>query len=382
MRPRFILLVLFIGIGCPEHAAAASFDCSKATTQGEKLICDDEQLSLQDDLLAKAYEAALSLSKNVDEQKAKQRQWLKSVRKACTDTTCLSMAYSKRISELKEITLPENDPKVCGGDIKKVLDLAHVVDGKIPETARSQSYGKTNDGSLNYGGYWLRTDISLLYARLRCWQSAREVIGKIAQEGLQEVSKANLSIEYAKAGYFTRAIDVLDSLESSEEAFPVSAYGIASALVVAGRAEQAKEVIMRVTTRWSHFESPSFWLIKSLVEAGRINEAEKMIEGIDHTWNEYLLLAKAYMKSGKKDLAESHIQNAVSMAGHDSDAAAFVQGQVAYIYIDNRDFVKSYTFASEIPRPLDRLQALLRLAEALHHAKKMVERMRCIPRQS
>lgn len=42
-------------------AAAASFDCAKARTKVEKLICKDPQLSRQDEDLAKAYGEALKL---------------------------------------------------------------------------------------------------------------------------------------------------------------------------------------------------------------------------------------------------------------------------------------------------------------------------------
>jgi len=369
MRTPLVLSVLLV---CMSHflpVRAASFDCSKAATWIEVTICDHEELSLQDDLLAKTYREVLSLPENAAEQKARQRHWLSSVRNNCTDASCLSTVYSERIRELREIALPQNEHRSCSGDLKRVLDLASAVDGQIPETARSTKYGQLNDGSLNYGGYWLRTDISLVYARSRCWQSARELIGKIGQDGLQEGANASLSIEYAKAGHFGPAIDVLDSLKS-EEAFSASAYGIAEALVSAGRVEQAREVIMRVTTRWRHLESPSYWLINALVKAGRVNDAEKMIKGVDHTWNEYLLLADAYMKAGKKRNAESHIQKAISMAGNDPDAVAHIKGWTAYIYIEAKEFEKAYKAASEIPRPLGKVQAYLRLAEGLHRASR------------
>ncbi len=42
-------------------AAAASFDCAKARTKVEKLICKDPQLSRQDEDLAKAFGEALKL---------------------------------------------------------------------------------------------------------------------------------------------------------------------------------------------------------------------------------------------------------------------------------------------------------------------------------
>ncbi len=43
-----------------EEIHAASFDCSKATSEVEKLICGDEELSKLDDSLNKAYLERLS----------------------------------------------------------------------------------------------------------------------------------------------------------------------------------------------------------------------------------------------------------------------------------------------------------------------------------
>jgi uncharacterized protein YecT (DUF1311 family) len=51
--------LLLLAVAAP--ATAASFDCAKARTKVEKLICKDPQLSRQDEDLAKAYGEALKL---------------------------------------------------------------------------------------------------------------------------------------------------------------------------------------------------------------------------------------------------------------------------------------------------------------------------------
>jgi len=53
------LSALLLAALAPSLAAAASFDCAKARTKVEKLICKDPQLSRQDEDLAKAYGEAL-----------------------------------------------------------------------------------------------------------------------------------------------------------------------------------------------------------------------------------------------------------------------------------------------------------------------------------
>lgn len=68
-------------------AAAASFDCAKASTPFEEAICSDDALSLQDEVLAQAYATALGgLSKAAaDEVKAAQRAWLGYAQRQCSD---------------------------------------------------------------------------------------------------------------------------------------------------------------------------------------------------------------------------------------------------------------------------------------------------------
>jgi uncharacterized protein YecT (DUF1311 family) len=56
-----LLLIALVSVAGVAPAAAASFDCAKARTKVETLICKDPQLSRQDEDLAKAYGEALKL---------------------------------------------------------------------------------------------------------------------------------------------------------------------------------------------------------------------------------------------------------------------------------------------------------------------------------
>ncbi len=75
---------------------AASFDCGKASTLIENAICTNPELSRQDEVLARAYQAALKQDPTI---KADQIAWLKE-RNRCTDERCLIRAYDRRIAEL------------------------------------------------------------------------------------------------------------------------------------------------------------------------------------------------------------------------------------------------------------------------------------------
>ena len=57
-------------------SAAPSFDCSKASTKVEKMICDDSQLADADVKLSDAYSAALKAATDKVEVKHKQSTWI------------------------------------------------------------------------------------------------------------------------------------------------------------------------------------------------------------------------------------------------------------------------------------------------------------------
>ena len=80
-------------------AAAASFDCAKAGTPVEHMICADPGVSTLDQRLADAYRAASARDPHVKET---QRDWLVGTRNKCGTTACLSEAYGARLEALKK----------------------------------------------------------------------------------------------------------------------------------------------------------------------------------------------------------------------------------------------------------------------------------------
>lgn len=79
---------------------AASFDCAKAGTFVEHLICADQNLSTLDDGLSNFYRQALASSPRPDALRSAQRAWLREVRNACTSVQCLTQAYQARLDDL------------------------------------------------------------------------------------------------------------------------------------------------------------------------------------------------------------------------------------------------------------------------------------------
>lgn len=80
-------------------AGAASFDCDKIKSGVEKMICDNAHLSKLDDDLRDVYDAALQNSKDQEQTRQAQREWM-ALRNHCQDFVCLNLVYHGRISKL------------------------------------------------------------------------------------------------------------------------------------------------------------------------------------------------------------------------------------------------------------------------------------------
>ena len=99
-------------------AQGASFDCAKAGTKVEHLICDDPEISKLDDELGVAYKTALQDEKQADYIKYVQKQWMKD-RNECADVGCVKRAYEERLTTLSfsngdSYSLAmSKDPKLC-----------------------------------------------------------------------------------------------------------------------------------------------------------------------------------------------------------------------------------------------------------------------------
>jgi uncharacterized protein len=111
------LIVLFALACMGGIARSASFDCARAGTATEKAICASPRLSDLDEYLGRYYQAGrASMGRDAAACLASnQREWLRSVRNACKDASCLEHAYLSRLAEL--------DPLQAGASAVKNLEL-------------------------------------------------------------------------------------------------------------------------------------------------------------------------------------------------------------------------------------------------------------------
>jgi uncharacterized protein len=107
----FCVLIL---LGAPAHAA--SFDCKKASSKTEKMICKSDELSHLDTKLAEAYQATYVSFDQTDQEQLliAQRAWLGAMRAKCDDEECIATSYDARIDQLKSLAksgLNKESPK-------------------------------------------------------------------------------------------------------------------------------------------------------------------------------------------------------------------------------------------------------------------------------
>jgi len=104
-----IIVILLMVSGFSPLIYAASFDCAKAGTTVEHLICNNNEVSRLDERLAERYIHAQEYVASKEIIKKEQRSWLK-IRNTCVDVPCLIMSYEERIESLdKAIVKVETD---------------------------------------------------------------------------------------------------------------------------------------------------------------------------------------------------------------------------------------------------------------------------------
>jgi uncharacterized protein len=95
------VLCLLISAFAP-RVFSASFDCGKAVSATETLICKNHETSALDEQLQRAYKAALTAADPSSKKGliTEQRHWIAYTRDLCEDTACLQQAYKGRIAVL------------------------------------------------------------------------------------------------------------------------------------------------------------------------------------------------------------------------------------------------------------------------------------------
>jgi uncharacterized protein len=97
------LIIVTILLVITADVYAAGFDCAKAVTPVEKMICSDNEISQLDELMLLSYKTALIKTSYSNSLKSEQKAWLSNVRNKCQERSCLTRVYKERIAVLNGI---------------------------------------------------------------------------------------------------------------------------------------------------------------------------------------------------------------------------------------------------------------------------------------
>lgn len=144
-----LLTVLFL----PSFAIGASFDCKKAATRVERLICANADLSWLDDTLSEAFVLEADRARDPAHLRATQKAWL-AARNACADVSCMQQQYEDRIAELSC-----DGQSAMAGSAKGASQCAHFSRRKLDRAlllVEERYSRKVSEGS-NNPDYTVRT---------------------------------------------------------------------------------------------------------------------------------------------------------------------------------------------------------------------------------
>lgn len=111
--PNYLFAFLLIGaiqFLVPVKAQAASFDCAKATTKIDKMICTDAGLSKLDEEMARFYRQTKAELHDAPWFIEQQRLWLKH-RNGCKDRDCIEASYHQRLDGMRWYAEIEKNPE-------------------------------------------------------------------------------------------------------------------------------------------------------------------------------------------------------------------------------------------------------------------------------
>jgi uncharacterized protein len=97
------IAALLLTVSAAAFAAGPSFDCAKASSNVEKMICGNDQLQKLDVALSKNYKSMMAVSDDLpggaQDLRQEQKAWV-AKRNKCTTEKCLVDLYSARVDEV------------------------------------------------------------------------------------------------------------------------------------------------------------------------------------------------------------------------------------------------------------------------------------------
>lgn len=136
-------------------AAGPSFDCARASTAVERMICGDAELRALDLGVARFYASGMRNSRPARAVR-EQREWL-AMRDQCDAQACLRQAMMERLSRLSEVVGPDL-PAYSSADADAELVIADLGGGWYAFGATGYYHGPTINSASASGAVRLQGD--------------------------------------------------------------------------------------------------------------------------------------------------------------------------------------------------------------------------------
>lgn len=364
----------------PLASQGASFDCSKATTNVEKLICQDtaasRTVSELDSTMSNIYAAKLADASDPDALKKEQRHWLNNVRNKCADVSCLEITYTQRIEELSSqdaaikqrvLALGKRESTAiqklsCKKEVESVLDEALRQAMQLP--SGDLSPGPQSGNEVRSGYFYLLPDIATNYADAGCLDKARQILAQSKGAGSDQL-KTDIAASMIKLGLPGKAEELVRTLDSSEKQSSLLVR-LAALHIQLGEPTTADTLIKEVeeNTHPKFKGNPTMELVRILVKNGSMADAEKYATTDQSSYTKTSLIETAggYLKARQTEKAEaiiSKVLSGCSKADGGCDYALFLTAR-AYYLAGRPD--KAMNYAERIVAINTRTQTLIEIA--------------------
>ncbi|WP_156424749.1 lysozyme inhibitor LprI family protein [Novosphingobium fuchskuhlense] len=119
-----------VSLPSPAHAGpitSPSFDCSKASTPQERLVCGDDELARLDVAMMQAFRMARDSAPDRQVVIDGQRVWLRNSFRTCSDKACLTSAYRSRIAQLRGVAQaspPQSSAPAPSSNLNRIFMLS------------------------------------------------------------------------------------------------------------------------------------------------------------------------------------------------------------------------------------------------------------------
>ncbi len=141
MKCAWMVSVFAIAFACFSTCQAASFDCAKASTKAETMICGSQVLNDLDKELGLLYGRVISTETSQqarDQYKTMQRKWLKEERDVCGDVKCMALTIWQQCeiyrTTLEKSSIRTSDITETGASFQIIEKLLRGSPSDLPKT--------------------------------------------------------------------------------------------------------------------------------------------------------------------------------------------------------------------------------------------------------